>query len=741
LDADQLDLMIEVVDILLKDSATMVLGAAVAAFNEICPDRFDLIHPNYRKLIHFLCDLDEWGQIAALQMFARYGRTQFLNPQKEKELKKKERAERRAAQKARRAARRQKRVEAGGADSPHTSDESSDDEYFSSSGSEDDKKKDDDDFMSGKFKFESMQDLEPDLRAILEGARPLLQSRNAGVVMGVASLYHYLAPKLEQQRIAKALIRILKGRREVQFVVLNGIASMAATNPDMFRPCLSDFFILSTDPSFIRTLKLDIITRLANESNISKILREVRTYVTQEDKDFVKASIQAIGRCATSIPEVAETCMQSLTGLISNHSEAVVAEAVVVIKQLLQMPAIAAAKRKTRHRTSKGGRGRRDSDSDDDEANGGAANDDDDEDEEGGNPYEDVIAHLARLLETVSAPAARAAIVWVIGEHVENAKIRKVAPDVLRQLAKSFAQEDELVKLQVLNLGAKLLLTNPEQTSKIFTYVMNLAKYDTNYDIRDRARTMRRILFNPQGKANILQQHAQSIFITKKPVPVVTNSLGEDAQGKAFAIGTVSSLVRHTVPGYTSMPDWATERSDASLRNPPKREWENMSYGDLASRGFGGGGMTGMGSDSMGQVVSMGPGGFGSSPAPGQNRMGGMGSNTSSPSMGGMGGMGPGAGAGAGGFRSPTQFNPAMMGYADRAEYERKFWGEGDSDDEDDKRPSGSRGGNDSGSESGSYSGSESGSYSSRSGSYSGSGSSYSSDSEDDRNQGSAIEY
>jgi AP-3 complex subunit beta len=607
-----------------------------------------LIHPNFRKLIHFLCDLDEWGQIAALKMFVRYGRSQFLDPVKEKELKKKERADRRAAQKERRAARRQLRMQNGGTGSPHTSDDSSDGSF--SSGDSD---KEDDEFMS-KFQFESMQDIEPDLRAVLEGARPLLQSRNAGVVLGVASLYHYLAPKLEQQRIAKSVIRILKGRREIQYVVLNSIATIATTNPDMFRPCLADFFIVSTDPVYIRSLKLDIITRLANESNIAKILREIRTYVTQEEKDFVKASIQAIGRCATSIPEVAETCMQSLTGLISNHSEAVVAEAVVVIKQLLQMPAITSAKRRQ--------------DDSDDEADGVDFE---------GNPYEDVIAHLARLLESVSAPAARAAIVWVIGEHVENAKIKKVAPDVLRQLAKSFAQEDELVKLQVLNLGAKLLLTNPEQTSKIFTYVMNLAKYDTNYDIRDRARVMRRILFNPQGKATILQQHAQDVFITKKPVPTVTASLGEDAAGKGFVIGSISSLVRHSVPGYSSLPEWATERTDGALRNPPRREWENMSYGDLSARGFGGG-MTGMGSDSP--VMSMGPGGFGSSPA----RMGGMGSSGSnSPSMGGMGamgGMGPNSG------RAPTQFNPAMMGYADRAEYERKFWGDGDSDD--DTKPS-----------------------------------------------------
>lgn len=35
---------------LLQDKVSVVLGSAVAAFEEICPDRIDLIHKKYRKL-------------------------------------------------------------------------------------------------------------------------------------------------------------------------------------------------------------------------------------------------------------------------------------------------------------------------------------------------------------------------------------------------------------------------------------------------------------------------------------------------------------------------------------------------------------------------------------------------------------------------------------------------------------------------------------------------------------------
>lgn len=56
---------------------------------------------------------------------------------------------------------------------------------------------------------------------------------------------------------------------------------------------------------------------------------------------------------------------------------------------------------------------------------------------------------------------ARASILWLIGENCE--RVPKIAPDVLRKMAKSFTNEDDLVKLQILNLGAKLYLTNSKQ--------------------------------------------------------------------------------------------------------------------------------------------------------------------------------------------------------------------------------------------------------------------------------------
>lgn len=58
-------------------------GSVVMAFEEVCPDRIDLIHKNYRKLCNLLVDVEEWGQVVIISMLTRYARTQFTSPWKE----------------------------------------------------------------------------------------------------------------------------------------------------------------------------------------------------------------------------------------------------------------------------------------------------------------------------------------------------------------------------------------------------------------------------------------------------------------------------------------------------------------------------------------------------------------------------------------------------------------------------------------------------------------------------------
>ena len=136
-----------------------------------------------------------------------------------------------------------------------------------------------------------------------------------------------------------------------------------------------------------------------------------------------------------------------------------------------------------------------------------------------------IISRLARRIEDISHPRAKACVLWLVGqysatEHAEDGQSGLSgavdwAPDVLRRSAKSFRKEvlrfmfllaefsltdtppqATPVKLQILTLAAKLLVLcrDAEVIRLLSRYVFSLARYDVNYDVRDRARMLASLL-------------------------------------------------------------------------------------------------------------------------------------------------------------------------------------------------------------------------------------------------------
>lgn len=60
---------------------------------------------------------------------------------------------------------------------------------------------------------------------------------------------------------------------------------------------------------------------------------------------------------------------------------------------------------------------------------------------------------------------ARASILWLTGEYCEH--VPKISPDLLRKVAKTFTSEEDIVKIQAVNLAAKLYLTNSKQVTRV----------------------------------------------------------------------------------------------------------------------------------------------------------------------------------------------------------------------------------------------------------------------------------
>lgn len=270
MDSEQLQQLQQILEKLLSDSSTMVLGSAIAAFNEISPTSYHLIHPNYRKICHLLADLDEWSQISCLDVLARYLRNQFTDP----------------APGARTVAQHNVKIRSLsaikgdqiGSTSRITMKRTVVRKAFYSD-EEDVIDEEDVDMEASSFTPSYLSnagygkpsstgsapsmviggadvdgDMEPDHRLALKSAYPLLRSRNAGVVLGVCNLQNSCGSQSDNMsnQLAKALVRILRNHREIQFVVLTSIITMARERPYIFRPYMSEFFMKSDDPVFNR---------------------------------------------------------------------------------------------------------------------------------------------------------------------------------------------------------------------------------------------------------------------------------------------------------------------------------------------------------------------------------------------------------------------------------------------------------------------------------------------------------
>lgn len=172
-DSSTLPTLIPLLQALLSSQSPLTLGATLTAFSEICPDRLDLLHPYFRHICRLLVDADEWGQVVAVALLARYCRAMLERPEAE------------------------------------------------------------DHFVDSEDELEG---LDIDLAMFLDCAKPLFQSRNPAVVMELAKAYYHLAPvahkMVAQNLLMTPLLRLASGLGEqVSALAWDVIASMAAERP------------------------------------------------------------------------------------------------------------------------------------------------------------------------------------------------------------------------------------------------------------------------------------------------------------------------------------------------------------------------------------------------------------------------------------------------------------------------------------------------------------------------------
>ena len=535
LDPNTLPQLLDYLSNLLGDKQYYVVGPAVTAFLEVCPDRIDLVHKHYRGLVKKLVDMDEWGQLATLRLLTFYARKCF--PMRRQRV---------------------KRNKSKG--------------FYEDEGSD----------QEDDGPREEVQVLDPDLELFLKACKPLLSSRNSAVIVSTARCFLHLGTSEYIDAAVGPLVALLRSPQDIRHVVMNDIVAVCLVRPQAFVRYVGHFLVRATDSPAISRLKFEILTLIFPhcEPHMKEmILSELEHFTRAADAALVRESVRAIGRCAQVESTASTRCLRLLLSQLSSQDGNLVAESLTVIRHLIQQDPPA---------------------------------------------HVQTVIRLAKNLDNTTNPEARATIIWLVSEFSGLPEEENIAPDVLRILAKGFADESEAAKLQIVLLAAKVYLhylirtapavseeapdapstqdsevpsspisITPEENGwqdpqpplssdqpaqepmqepthpipLLWKYILHLTRYDVSYDLRDRARLYRALLANPKST-----QLASLLLLAPKPVPH-TPSPSENRKG--LLIGSSSLVIgvgaagADGMMGYEGLPEWVKEgeEPDAKLRN------------------------------------------------------------------------------------------------------------------------------------------------------------------------------
>ncbi|KAK5165278.1 AP-3 complex subunit beta [Saxophila tyrrhenica] len=440
--------------------------------------------------------------------------------------------------------------------------------------------------------YEDIEIVDPDLDLFLTSTKSLLQSRNSAVLIAVARAYLYLSPTKYLPQAIGPLIALLRSPQDIQQIALYNIVQVALHDPTLFVPYLRHFLLKTTEAPSIRTLKLEVLTLIfphTDKESQAFILAELEHFSHAHDADLVREAVRAIGRCAQySSALTSRRCLSLLLKQIHSPDENLVGESIEVVRHLIQ-----------RHPED----------------------------------HRKTVVRLAKNLDSLTSPVARANVVWLVGEFAGQEPESDIAADVLRILVKGYAGESEAVKAQIVLLAARVYLhhlnrknekqkaldalnapseeqlkdstpvfdytdtddnegfrepqpSSPEPEAEpaqpiehLYTHTLLLARYTPSYDLRDRARTYRALLANPAST-----ELASLLLLAPKPVPQAPSP---SQARKGFTLGSASLAVGEAMRGEEEIPEWVREgeEPDVRLRDDGVKEEYGSNKGVAASAG------------------------------------------------------------------------------------------------------------------------------------------------------------
>lgn len=523
LDPNTLPQLLEYLATLLADRQYYVVGSAVTAFLEICPDRMDLIHKHYRSLVRKLVDMDEWGQLATLRLMSIYARRCLPTR-----------------------TRKSKKSKMKGFYEDEAVEESTPAE-----------------------EEEEVEVLDPDLELFLKACKSLLQNRNSAVIVAVARCFLDLGTPEYLDLAVGPLVALLRSPRDIQQVALYNIVAVCLVRPQRFVRYANHFFVHASDSFDVARLKFEIWTLIYPhcEPHLREmILSELEHFTRALNPDVVQESVRAIGRCAQNDSRASARCLRLLLKQVSSQDGHLAAESLTVIRHLIQQDPQAHVKTVIRLAKNLDQTPHPEARATIIWLVGEFAGIDSEN-----NIAPDVLRILTKGFADESEPA-KLQIVLLAAKvylHFLNRTRDQEGSQPSPDIRPPSPQLDEWPSSEAVNTSTQAAPPRSFQTAdsdhqipKIWSYILLLVRYDTSYDLRDRTRTYRALLADPSAT-----QLASLLLLAPKPVP---HAPSPSEYRKGLPLGS-ASLVLGTKfgGGEAELPEWVQEgeEPDPSMRD------------------------------------------------------------------------------------------------------------------------------------------------------------------------------
>ncbi|XP_073285321.1 beta-adaptin-like protein A [Primulina huaijiensis] len=281
-----------------------------------------------------------------------------------------------------------------------------------------------------------------------------LQHANGAVVLATIKVFLHMTLSMTDvhqqvyERIKAPLLTLVSsGSPEQSYAVLSHLHLLVMRASFIFCSDYKHFYCQYNEPFYVKKLKLEMLTAVANESNTYEIVTELCEYVANVDIPMARESIRAVGKIALQQYDV-NAIVDRLLQFLEMEKEHVTAETLVLVKDLL---------RKYPQWSH------------------------------------DCIAVVGNISsKNVQEPKAKAALIWMLGEYAQD---MQDAPYVLESLIENWDEEHSAeVRLHLLTAVMKCFLRRPPETRQAIGAALAAGLADFHQDVHDRALFYYRLL-------------------------------------------------------------------------------------------------------------------------------------------------------------------------------------------------------------------------------------------------------